>query len=121
MVYGLAAEAVMLVHGAFVLFVVFGVVLVVRWPRLAWVHLPALVWGVLIVLLHGTCPLTPLEQVLRLRAGEQAFEGGFINHYLTPLIYPNTPGPALQIAAVVLLASIHGFVYWKLWRRHRHT
>lgn len=117
--YGVAADLVMLVHGAFVLFVVFGVALVWQWPWLAWLHLPALVWGVTVVLMGWICPLTPLENHLRDLAGQQAYQGGFINHYLTPLLYPQTPGPLLRIMVVTLLALCHVYVYWRLWRRWR--
>jgi hypothetical protein len=119
MAYGLAADLVMLVHSAFVLFVVFGIVLVWRWPRLAWLHVPALAWGVLVVVMRWICPLTPLEQHLRDRAGQPGYEGGFINHYLSPLLYPEAPGPAVRWVAVTLLALCHGWVYWRLWNRRR--
>ena len=118
--YALAADGVMLLHGAFVMFVVFGVMLVWRWPAWAWLHVPALIWGVLVVLMSWTCPLTPLEQSLRGLAGQSAYEGGFINHYLTPLLYPRSPGPVMRISAAVLLGAVHASIYWRLFRRRTH-
>lgn len=85
----LAADAVALLHGAFVLFVVVGGLLVWRcWPRLAWLHLPAIAWGALIEFTGGICPLTPLEQHLRQVIGQAGYAGGFIDHYLWTLLYP---------------------------------
>ena len=84
----LAADAVALVHLAFVLFVAFGGLLVWRWPRLAWLHVPAVAWGAWIEFAGGTCPLTPLEHGLRRAVGEAGDGGGFIDHYLWPLLYP---------------------------------
>ena len=84
----LAADAVALLHLAFVLFVVFGGLLVWRWPRLVWLHLPAVGWGAWIEFAGGLCPLTPLENHLRQAVGEAGYAGGFIDHYLWPLLYP---------------------------------
>ena len=80
----LAADAVALLHLAFVLFVAFGGLLVWRWPRLAWLHLPAVGWGGWIEFAGWTCPLTPLENALRRAVGKAGYAGGFIDHYLWP-------------------------------------
>ena len=112
--YSLLADAVVLVHGFFVLFVVLGGLVVLRWRRLAWFHVPAAFWGAFIELTGGTCPLTHLEVWLRRRAGGTGYEGGFIDHYLVPLIYP--PGLtrggqiALGLFVVVLNLSIYGVI-----------
>lgn len=112
--YSLLADAVVLVHGLFVLFVVLGGVAVLRWRRLAWLHLPAAVWGAFIELTGGVCPLTHLEVWLRRRAGESGYEGGFIDHYLVPLIYP--PGLTRQwqivlgLLVVALNLAVYGFI-----------
>ena len=84
----LAADAVALLHLAFVLFVVFGGLLVCRWPRLAWLHLPAVAWGAWIEFAGGLCPLTPWENALRRAVGQAGYAGGFVDHYLWPLLYP---------------------------------
>lgn len=117
MLLRLAADAVVLVHLLFILFVLGGGLLVLRWPRLALLHLPAATWGVAVELLHLYCPLTPLENHLRQAAGQAGYEGGFIEHYLIPLIYPAglTPQIQLWLGGVVLL--INGSVYaWLLVR-----
>ena len=88
----------------FIAWVVLGGLVVLRWPRLAWLHLPAVAWGVWIELTGGVCPLTPLEQRLRLAAGEAGYSGGFIEHYLGALIYPAglTRGTQWMLAGIVL-------------------
>lgn len=88
MVYRLLADAVLLVHLAFILFVVFGALLVLRRPRLLPLHLLAAAWGFGIELLGAICPLTHVENHMRRLAGESGYSGGFIDHYLLPLIYP---------------------------------
>ncbi|WP_044871782.1 DUF2784 domain-containing protein [Pseudomonas sp. LFM046] len=108
MTYRIAADAVLLLHLAFILFVVVGGLLVLKWPRLALVHLPAVAWGATVEFLHLICPLTPLENRLRLAAGEQGYSGGFIEHYLVPVIYPAglTPGIQLWLGTFVLLLNL---------------
>lgn len=88
MIYRLLADFVVVVHFMFVVFVVAGGLLVLRWPRVAWAHVPAAAWGVLIEFAGWTCPLTPLEFALRLRGGQAGYEGGFIEHYVLPILYP---------------------------------
>ena len=82
----LAADAVVLVHLAFVVFVVVGGFLAMHWPRITWLHVPAALWGAWAELTATICPLTPLENALRHRAGETGYEGGFIEHYLIPVL-----------------------------------
>ncbi|HLT28373.1 MAG TPA: DUF2784 domain-containing protein [Zeimonas sp.] len=107
----LAADLVVLVHLGFILFVVGGGLLVLRWPRIAWLHLPAAAWGAGIVLFGGTCPLTPLENALRRVAGESGYESGFIDHYLIPLIYPVGLTRGIQVALGVLVVVANLIVY----------
>jgi hypothetical protein len=108
----LAADLILLLHLAFILFVGLGALLVLRWPRLAWLHLPAVVWGVAIEL-TGTliCPLTPLENDLRLAAGEAGYDGAFIEHYLVALIYPPglTRTHQVWIGAAVLVVNLAAY------------
>jgi len=117
MLYRLAADAVLAAHLAFVLFVVCGGLLVLRTPRLAWLHLPAVAWGAFVELSGSICPLTPLEVTLRRGAGEAGYGGDFIEHYLVSLIYPAGLTRELQMAlgAAVLLLNL--IVYVILWRR----
>jgi hypothetical protein len=108
----LAADAVVLVHLAFVVFVVVGGFLVMRWPRIAWLHVPAALWGAWAELTATICPLTPLENALRRRAGEAGYEGGFIEHYLIPLLYPAglTPGHQRWLGAFVVAINVAAYV-----------
>jgi hypothetical protein len=117
--YRLLADLLVLLHGAFVLFVVVGGLLVLRWPRLARIHLPAAVWGVLIELFHWGCPLTRLENYARRRGGEAGYPGGFIDHYIVPLIYPAGLTPRIQVVLGLLLLVFNLLVYAHLWRRWR--
>jgi hypothetical protein len=115
----LLADAVLLLHAAFIAWVMFGGLAVLRVPWLAWLHLPALAWGVGISAVGGICPLTPLEQQLRLAAGEAGFEGGFIEHYLTAIIYPDGLTRATQALLAALLLAGNAAVYAHVWRRQR--
>jgi hypothetical protein len=119
--YGWLADAVLVLHFAFVLFVALGGFLVLRWPRLAWLHVPVFVWGALIELTGGTCPLTPLEVALRQRAGEAGYTGGFIEHYLTSLIYPGGLTRTIQVALGVAVLAVNGLVYARLRARLRRS
>jgi hypothetical protein len=118
--YRLAADALVLVHFAFIVFVVLGGFLTWRWRRLAWLHIPAVAWGALIEFMGWICPLTPLEVSLRRMAGGAGYEGGFIAHYILPIIYPAGLTPTIQVMLGVLLVLLNGvayFVYFK--RRNR--
>lgn len=88
MLWSWLADLVVLIHVGFVVFVVVGGLLVWRWPRLAWVHLPAVVWAIGIEWTGGICPLTPLENWLRLEAGGASYRGDFVARYLVPVLYP---------------------------------
>src|SRR5262245_21084583 len=88
MLYSLLANAVLIVHGCFIVFVTLAGLAVLRWPRLAWLHLPAVAWAVFVEFSGRICPLTPLENEFRMRGGEAGYTGGFIDHYLTSWIYP---------------------------------
>jgi hypothetical protein len=111
--YRLLADLVVGVHFLFVLFVVLGGLLVLRWPRVAYVHLPAAAWGVLIEFAGWTCPLTPLEQSLRQRAGGHGYSGSFIEHYLLPLLYPSalTRDIQLVLGSVALVVNLGIYAY----------
>ncbi|HEX2094550.1 MAG TPA: DUF2784 domain-containing protein [Longimicrobiaceae bacterium] len=121
MLFRLSADVVLVIHLAFVLFVVLGGLLVLRWPRLAWAHVPAAAWGALIEFAGFICPLTPLEVALRRRGGEAGYEGGFIEHYVTAALYPSGLTREIQIALGVLVLLINGSVYVYLLRRRRRA
>lgn len=109
--YRIGADVVLLLHLAFVLFVVAGGLLLLRWPRLAWLHLPAVVWGALVEFNGWICPLTPLEQRLRSMAGESVAEGDFIGRYLPPLLYPETLTREIQILLGLLVLVVNLALY----------
>lgn len=119
--YGLLADLVVVVHLGFVVFVVVGGLLVLRWGWVAWFHLPSALWGALIEFFGWMCPLTPLERWLRRRAGEAGYEGGFVEHYILPVLYPGEMTRGVQIAlgvgVVVLNLCIYGWLL--LSRRER--
>ena len=119
MPYGLLADAVLLAHAAFVAFVVLGGVLVLRWPRLAWVHLPVVAWGAGIEFVGGICPLTPLENHLRALAHEQGYAGGFVEHYVFGLLYPEGLTREVQIVLGLGVLALNGAAYAWLWYRRR--
>ena len=109
MVYKLSADIVLLLHLAFIVFVVFGGLLALKNIKWAWLHVPAALWGGLVEFTGWFCPLTPLENWLRLKAGDGTYQDSFISHYLLPLIYPVELTRHLQIilgAGVVLISLI---------------
>ena len=116
MLYAAAAVLVLAVHMAFVLFVVFGAFLVLRMPRLLWLHLPAVGWGVAIEVSGRGCPLTTLENLLRLRAGLAGVEGSFVEYYMLSLLYPDGLTRNLQFVLAGLVAAINLALYARLWR-----
>ena len=115
----LLADLVLLVHFAFVAFVVAGGLLVVRWPRLAWAHVPAAAWGALIEFAGWICPLTPLENDLRAAAGERPYTGDFVARYLIPVLYPEGLTRNVQLALGVLVLFVNAAVYWRVIARRR--
>ena len=121
MFYWIAANLLVLLHLGFVLFVVLGGLLVARWRWLVWLHLPAAFWGVLVEYQGWICPLTPWEQRLRVAGGQSGYSGGFIEHYLLPLLYPGYLDRGIQIllALLVLLVNltVYGWLIGRYWRR----
>jgi Protein of Unknown function (DUF2784) len=104
-IYRLLADLVVVIHLAFIVFVAVGALLAWRWPLLVWAHVPVVVWAVAIVAIGFTCPLTPLEKFLRRRAGAEAYDGGFIDHYLDGVVYPGryTPLARAFVAALIVV------------------
>ena len=115
----LLADLVVVVHFSFVLFVILGGLLVLRWPRLAYLHLPAAAWGVLIEFAGWVCPLTPLEQSLRLKAGEQGYSGSFIEHYVLPLLYPSALTRTIQVGIAAIVIAVNLYIYGYLLRTRK--
>jgi hypothetical protein len=114
-VYPLLADLVVGVHLAFVVFVVLGGLLVMKWPRLIWIHLPAVLWGVAIELFGWICPLTPLENWLRHKGGEENYQFDFVAHYLLPMLYPQglTRRSQVVLGALVIIVNlaIYGWIF----------
>jgi hypothetical protein len=114
-VYSALADAVLVLHFGFILFVALGGLLVLRWRRVAWIHIPCAIWGVAIEFGGWICPLTPLENRLRDLAGETTYQGDFIARHLTPVIYPEgmprEVQVALGLAALVVNLAVYGFVW----------
>jgi hypothetical protein len=113
------ADLVVVLHFAFVLVVVFGGLLVLRWRRLAYVHLPVAFYGALIELVGWVCPLTPLEKRLRESAGLQGYEGGFVEHYILPVLYPSGLTRGVQLLLGALVIGVNLAVYGIVLRRGR--
>jgi hypothetical protein len=112
-VYGLLADAVLVAHLAFVLFVTLGGLLVLKWRRLGWLHIPAAAWGATIEFAGWICPLTPLENDLRARAGQSGYEGDFIARYLMPVVYPDglTRQDQLLLGSAALAINLAIYVW----------
>lgn len=108
MLYRLLADVVLVLHLGFVLFVVAGAFLVLRWRWMAWIQLPAALWGVFVEWSGWVCPLTPLESWLRAQGGASGYPGGFVEHYLLPVIYPASLTRTVQIllGAMVLVVNV---------------
>jgi hypothetical protein len=108
----LAADVVVLIHAGFLAFVVLGGFLVLRRPKLAWVHVPCAAWGALIEFAGWICPLTPLENALRLRGGEAGYSGGFVEHYVIPVLYPAGLTRMTQLVLGAGVVVLNGAIYW---------
>ena len=117
MFYRALADFVVVTHLAFIVFVVLGGLLALRWRLAPLLHLPAALWGVYIELSGGICPLTPLENELRQAAGSSGYAGGFVEQYVVPIVYPAALSEQLQIvlASVVVVANVlvYSFVLWR--------
>lgn len=114
-----AADAVLVLHFGFVLFVALGGLLALRWPRVLWVHAPAALWGVAIEFGGWICPLTPLENALRERAGGAVYRGDFVARYLMPMIYPEGLTREAQITLGLIALVGNAVIYAIVWRRAR--
>jgi hypothetical protein len=117
--YQIGADAVMLLHFLFIAFVLLGSLLLLKWPKLIWLHVPALCWGIYIELSGNICPLTPLENHFRALAGEDTYYGGFIAHYLGPIIYPAGLTRGMQYLAAGVVVAMNALGYGLYFRRRR--
>lgn len=119
MLYRILADILVVIHLAFVAFVVLGGLLVVRNPRWGWVHIPVAAWGALVEFMGWVCPLTPLEIRLRVMGGEAGYSGGFVEHYLLPVLYPSGLDRTHQLGLGVLVVVLNLVVYGWAWKRRR--
>ena len=125
MLYRVLADVVLVIHLLFIVFVVVGGLLVLRWRWVAWLHLPAVAWGAAIEFRNGVCPLTPLEKFFRDRGGQATYEHGFIENYLLPIVYPAGMTREIQlglgIGALVLNLAIYGICIRLLRSRRKRS
>jgi hypothetical protein len=116
MIYLLLADFAVVVHALFVLFVVGGGLAVLRWPRLAWLHLPAAVWGGVIEIKGWICPLTHLENHFRHLGGEAGYAGSFVAQYIEPILYPSGLTARAQIFIGLGVLALNAVLYVRLWQ-----
>jgi len=114
--YPLLADLVLIVHLAFVVFVLCGGLIVLKWRWVAWLHLPAAIWGAVVEFTGWICPLTPLENWLREQGGETAYPSDFITQYLLPVLYPGDLTRNIQLLLGTGVVVLNAVVYWWLWR-----
>jgi len=120
--YRLLADLLVGTHFLFIVFVVAGGFLAWRWRRAAWIHLPVAAWGALIEFAGWICPLTPLENQLRQAAGEAGYSGGFIEHYLIPIVYPGSLTRGMQLGLGIAVVVVNAVAYGKLaWGRRTRS
>ena len=122
--YRFLADALVTFHFAFVAFVVVGGLLVLRWRRVMWFHLPAVAWGVFVEFSGWICPLTPWENRLRALGDEVTYEGGFVDHYIMPVLYPEglTRDAQYVIGSLIFLinAACYGVILYRHYKARRH-
>jgi hypothetical protein len=116
MVYRSLADLVAVIHLAFILFVLLGALLLLRWPKVMWVHLPAAIWGVAIEFAGLFCPLTRVENWLLRKAGESGYDGGFMAHYIFALIYPAGLTRGMEVVLGVIVLALNVGLYVKVLR-----
>ena len=114
--YLLLADLIVILHLGFIVFAVLGAVLLFKWPRLVWLHVPAVIWAAITEFMGLICPLTPLENWLRQQAGADPYQSSFISHYLLPLIYPPGLTPSIQWVLGGILITLNVVIYAWLYR-----
>lgn len=120
--YLLLADLIVVLHLGFIAFAALGALLLFKWPRLIWLHLPAMIWAAITEFRGLICPLTPLENWLRQQAGADPYQSGFISHYLLPLIYPPGLSPSIQWLLGGILVTLNLLIYtWFFWYKYKQT
>jgi hypothetical protein len=121
MIYWIGANVVLIIHLVFVIYVLCGGLLILRWKWSVVLHVPAVLWGALLEFRGWICPLTPLEQRLRMAAGQKGYSGGFVEHYLLPILYPEGLTHEIQILLGTLVVVVNGAIYFFcLYRLYTH-
>ena len=120
MSFRLAADGVLLLHLAFILFALLGAAMAVRWRWIPLVHLPAAAWGFYVELTGRACPLTYLENYLRIKAGQSGYTESFIEHYILDIIYPSGLTREIQFALAGVVVVVNIAIYGWLFSRRRH-
>ena len=115
MIYHLLADLIVVIHLLFVLFVMLGGLFILRWRFFVWIHMPAVFWAVLIEFSGWICPLTPLENLLRIKGGSSGYAVGFVEHYIIPLLYPSQLTRKLQILLGLLVLTVNLVIYLWVW------
>jgi hypothetical protein len=115
--YLFLADLVLVVHLAFVVFVLCGGLLALKWRWIAWLHLPAVVWGAVVEFTGWICPLTPLENWLRAQGGETLYRSDFIAQYLLSVLYPGDLTRNIQLLLGTVVIVLNVAVYWWIWQR----
>ena len=118
MIYHLLADLTVVIHLLFVLFVMLGGLLILRWRFFVWIHMPAVFWAMLIEFSGWICPLTPLENHLRIKGGSSGYATGFVEHYITPLLYPSQLTREMQIFLGLLVLIVNLVIYLWVWHTH---
>jgi len=117
MSYRLMADIVVVIHFAFTIFVLLGGILTIWWRKVVWLHIPAAVWAAFIEFAGWICPLTPLENRLRIKGGEAGYPGGFVEEYILPVIYPAGLTREIQIILGILVITVNLVIYWKVFHK----
>ena len=115
------ADFVLVIHMLFIVFVVFGGLIVLKWYRIIWLHIPCVIWGALIEFFGWICPLTYLENYFRELGNANSYEGGFIQHYLIPIVYPSGLTTNIQILLGTGVIAINLIVYYFVWRNRQEN
>jgi len=111
MIYRILADIVVIFHLSFVIFSVIGGVLALKWRKIIWIHIPVVIWAVVIEFAGFICPLTPLENNLRFRGGESGYESDFIEHYIFPVLYPEGLTHTMQVIIGIFVLTVNIVVY----------
>ena len=119
MIYSILADLLVLFHFAFVLFVLFGGFLLLKYKQLIFLHVPAFLWGIVVELNHWICPLTPMEKHFREKAGEAGYDGGFVENYLIPVLYPAGLTEDIQTVLGLVVLFLNLGVYFVVFRKRR--